>query len=582
MATAAMPTSHRTTSASSIVLLAVLLICLQLATLTRAFSTPPPCFFAQIRSRTSQCSTFSSPPLYSSIFYNDFEDFDKDDNNDDDDGSKNKNDNDEDKDDDEDTDEEDDEEEEDDDDLLDTIDDAAIANFRNRMSTTFDMPAGPSEEAASDTSSSSSSAVDELISFATRQNQQATEWAKPAPELQPGVVLLANPAHFCAEFNSANSRPAMSLLSKFGLTLPPPAELGPDRRADLLPVLLVVQVDDADDTTRAVLLNRRTGYLLGDLEQPSSMAEGESSTPLLEKFCVQPLWFGGVENDGMGLDMLHQCEAVQGATPLTSDGLFWGGDPAQAQEAMASIKDRILTGFDFKFFVQSTVWKRADLQQEIDKGVWFPASVSKEVLFKSRDRMGTQRAKVCLLEWCWIACCENVIAQKVPLLCSAALERVHGTARRRMQGDPRQALWRPSVKSHRGATGTLDMLHTNIIDKSSPLPLYLVGHGAFPSFACKHQSHDGYLRGSCRCITLTRLLNSILIDSTIITVRAELVIAVNSSLFLVIITIVFIEYCAKSMQSGLQWTTIDVKVTTGIRHVYKKENNTFTNTDPHL
>jgi putative AlgH/UPF0301 family transcriptional regulator len=53
-----------------------------------------------------------------------------------------------------------------------------------------------------------------------------------------------------------------------------------------------------------------------------------------------------------------------------------------------------MTGFDFKFFVQSTVWRAGELQKEIDKGTWFCASVSKDVLFKSRDRMGTQRAKV--------------------------------------------------------------------------------------------------------------------------------------------------------------------------------------------
>jgi hypothetical protein len=48
---------------------------------------------------------------------------------------------------------------------------------------------------------------------------------------------------------------------------------------------------------------------------------------------------------------------VEGAKKLTSDGLFWGGDPAQAQDAMQdSSLERVLTGFDFKFFVQSTRW----------------------------------------------------------------------------------------------------------------------------------------------------------------------------------------------------------------------------------
>jgi hypothetical protein len=55
--------------------------------------------------------------------------------------------------------------------------------------------------------------------------------------------------------------------------------------------------------------------------------------------------------------------------------------------------DRVLTGFDFKFFVQSTTFNRGELEQQLTDQTFFLASVSKEVLFKSRDRMGTRRAK---------------------------------------------------------------------------------------------------------------------------------------------------------------------------------------------
>lgn len=92
--------------------------------------------------------------------------------------------------------------------------------------------------------------------------------------------------------------------------------------------------------------------------------------------------------------MLHLCPAVAGADQLTEDGLYWGGDPAQAQEAMEDPSlDRVMTGFDFKFFVQSTVWSSKDLEREVKEGTWITVEVSKEVLFKSRDRMGTRRAK---------------------------------------------------------------------------------------------------------------------------------------------------------------------------------------------
>jgi hypothetical protein len=211
--------------------------------------------------------------------------------------------------------------------------------------------------------------------------------------------LLANPVYFCDDFKKSsppavpflpfggggNNKPDSKLLAKFGLTLPPPSELGPDRRADLLPVLVVVELGAS--TARAVLLNRRTGYLLGDLEQPSGQ-------PILEKFCIQPLWFGGVDaSDSKGFDMLHLCPTVRGATQLTDDGLFWGGDPEQAQEAMEATPDRLYSGFDFKFFVQNSVFGRTELEDLVKNKRLFAVSAASSILFQSRDRMGTRRSK---------------------------------------------------------------------------------------------------------------------------------------------------------------------------------------------
>lgn len=308
-----------------------------------------------------------------STFYNDFENFDEPEENDD-------------------------EEDDEDEDEYEIIDDG-VEDFRKKMASMFGgtTDASPKEVPEED-SSSAASDVDDLIAYARQkqlqEQQQLTEWAKTA-DLKEGVVLIANPAHFCSDFSKTTPSPA--LLAKYGLTLPPPADLGPDRRADLLPVLFVVESEPGG--IRAVLLNRRTGYLLGDLEQQSAIGES-SSTPLLVKFCIQPLWFGGIDNDSMGLDMLHQCPVVPGAKKLTEDGLYWGGDPAAAQDSMADPSiGRVLTGFDFKFFVQSTRWHPPQLKKEVENGTWFVAKVSKEVLFKSRDRMGTQRAKVRASFW---------------------------------------------------------------------------------------------------------------------------------------------------------------------------------------
>jgi Uncharacterized ACR, COG1678 len=344
-----------------------------------------------------------------SSFFGDFEKFDDDDDDEDDEE----------------------EEEENDDDVDPTLDGASLAAFRSKMDFLFD---------DADSSSSGPSEVDELISYARsrqgggtdaqKKKEEETTWARLATSIEEGVVLIANPAKFCADLGAV--APSPTLLSKFGLTMPPPPELGADRRADLLPVLIIVEASGAKKSdgnspagasassnnnkrTRGVLLNRRTGYLLGDLEQPGSRfdssdddndddddeeggggsaASAAAPRPLLEKFCIQPLWFGGVDNVSSGLDMLHQCPSVIGCRKLTGDGLYWGGDPSQAQTAMEEVTDRVMTGFDFKFFVQSTLWPPGELDRQIDGDVWFLATVSKEVLFKPRDRMGTRRAKV--------------------------------------------------------------------------------------------------------------------------------------------------------------------------------------------
>ncbi|KAL3921308.1 MAG: hypothetical protein SGARI_006713, partial [Bacillariaceae sp.] len=315
-----------------------------------------------------------------------------------------------------------DDDDEDDEDEYEELDDRSIADFKSKMSNMFDSEDSSSgddndDEAASASSTKTSSSVDDLINFARQQQSgedstQEEDWAKPVTEepiLQPGTVLVANPLRFCESDSSgssdssdnnkgggffgmgiggdaSSSSPSPSLLAKFGLTRPPPKSLGPDRQADLLPVVVIVEVDDRSGVN-GVLLNRRTGYLLGDLEQPPPEdATGEEENempPILEKFCIQPLWFGGVDNMSNGLDMLHLCPTVNDAAKITEDGMFWGGDPAQAQDAMEDPSlDRIYSGFDFKFFVQSTIWSNKSLKKELDDETWFTCNVSKNVLFK--------------------------------------------------------------------------------------------------------------------------------------------------------------------------------------------------------
>ena len=304
-----------------------------------------------------------------------------------------------------------DDDDDDDDDEYIEFDESAIANFKAQIGISNDDvdddddDDDPYPDLVVDESLESVSSVEELISFATKSKKKSvddTTWATSidtddiGKALKGGVILLANPSKFCSDF-SPDKAPSSALLSKFGLTLPPPKELGSDRRADLLPVLLLLDRHPIKGC-HALLLNRRTGYLIGDLEQQQDPESG--AIPNLGAFMIQPLWFGGTSSgadqskSSNGLDMIHLCPAVKGAKQLTDDGLYYGGDPAQAQEAMSDPSlERVMTGFDFKFFVQSTRWLPMQLEKEIRDGNWYVASVSKEVLFKSRDRLGSKRAK---------------------------------------------------------------------------------------------------------------------------------------------------------------------------------------------
>ena len=354
-------------------------------------------FYSDLMAALTKNEKSTTTVLHSS-FYGKFEDFDLND------------------------DDEDDDDDDDDDDEYGEMDQRSIADFKSKMSNLFEDSSSDEDEGSP---SEGMGTVDELIEFARKKQQEESssaggsvtaeatgvsvagsevasqDWARPTTEIRPGTVLVANPRKFCDEsdfgsepsgggkdfFAAALGRtgPAPSLLAKFGLTQPPPRHLGADRQADLLPVVIVVSTEGGQ--IQGVLLNRRTGYLLGDLEQPNDDGnnnDNEDMAPILEKFCIQPLWFGGIDSLSVGLDMLHLCPTVDEANQITEDGMYWGGDPTQAQDAMEDPSlDRIYSGFDFKFFVQSTIWTNIGvLQTEVDDKVWFPASVSQNILFK--------------------------------------------------------------------------------------------------------------------------------------------------------------------------------------------------------
>ena len=115
-------------------------------------------------------------------------------------------------------------------------------------------------------------------------------------------------------------------------------------------------------------------------------------------FVVQPLWIGGPsmapseayrtaasadDAAGTGIVAIHPYRTVTGATALTDDGLFVGGDWSSATML---VEKGMANPFRFRLFAQATTWKPGDLEREIASGAWRVAQVSTELLLKDRDR----------------------------------------------------------------------------------------------------------------------------------------------------------------------------------------------------
>ncbi|CAM9480589.1 unnamed protein product [Ectocarpus sp. 4 AP-2014] len=207
--------------------------------------------------------------------------------------------------------------------------------------------------------------------FGIGDTSRPDEWCKPTDVLQTGTVLLADPKAF-----TTRSHPKM--LDKFGLAQPLPGseQIPPDRAADLLPVVLLVGIDAG--RTIGLMLNRRTGVLMGDL--------GDDFT----SFMIQPLWLGGTQGEN-GITFIHTYPEVEGAQAISEEeGLYFSGNMESASKV---VTDGPGSGFNFRFFAQISVWKAGELEAEVDRGLWRPVVASKMALLRVRDRKGPDVAK---------------------------------------------------------------------------------------------------------------------------------------------------------------------------------------------
>ncbi|KAG5184952.1 hypothetical protein JKP88DRAFT_185555, partial [Tribonema minus] len=196
---------------------------------------------------------------------------------------------------------------------------------------------------------------------------KADEWAKPADAIGVGTVLLADPRPFF--------KGDAKTLQRFGLPEPIPQVISPDRQADLLPCILLVQHGPRGSI--GVMLNRRTGMLMGDLGEDMSA------------FMIQPIFLGGTLGS-QSLSFIHTYPEVAQAEQVTEDGLFFGGD---FKSAVHCVREGIGSGFNFRFFVQYTQWGPGELGAEVNAGRWHAVSAGKMSLLRVRDRKGPDTAK---------------------------------------------------------------------------------------------------------------------------------------------------------------------------------------------
>jgi len=184
-----------------------------------------------------------------------------------------------------------------------------------------------------------------------------------ADGLAVGQILIAHLQRFCS--NNPFSRPVRDL-GRFGLQGPlSDDELDADTKAQMLPVLVLIEHSTAGSA--AVLLERRTGALMGDISMEDYGC-----------VAIAPLWLGGTSKQS-NLYVLHCCDDVAGATRVR-DGLWLGG----WNDARPRVADSTLAESRFKFFLGATEWGPGQLKQEMEQGAWLALECDPELVVKDR------------------------------------------------------------------------------------------------------------------------------------------------------------------------------------------------------
>jgi len=184
-----------------------------------------------------------------------------------------------------------------------------------------------------------------------------------ASALATGQVLVASPERFCSR--NPFARPVKDM-GRFGIQGPiNDPGLSPDMIAQMLPVLVLVEHNEGG--SRALLMERRTGALMGDVSM-------EDYGPC----AISPLWLGGTEKQN-SLYVVHDVAAAGGANEI-SGGLFLGG----WEKIKPKVADSSVSEARIKFFIGATEWGAGQLEDELKAGAWLALDVPPSLVIKDR------------------------------------------------------------------------------------------------------------------------------------------------------------------------------------------------------
>ena len=200
-------------------------------------------------------------------------------------------------------------------------------------------------------------------------------------QIKPGQLLVADPRRFAqaacrAGAGSVGLLPDLAdwvlrVSAFFGIGgLDLVADIDRWKRSNWMPVVLVTEVSPTH--AEGVSLTARTGILLGDLEEEGALS-----------FASRPLHWGGPEL--APLLLLHPYDGVPGSKELGQSGLFVSRSLPRAREWL---DENAGSSLRFRFFSNRVRWSVGELDRELQNGVWFPVSASRDLVLDESQSVG--------------------------------------------------------------------------------------------------------------------------------------------------------------------------------------------------